>query len=59
MLTATKATNAPLVKSLRTQLENVVKAARDVAENAAKAALVQLATGDVKAPDYLNGKRDF
>jgi hypothetical protein len=54
MLTATNATNAPLAKSLRTQLENVVKTARDVAEKAAKSVLVQLATGDVKAPDYLD-----
>lgn len=43
-----------LAKPLRTQLENAVKAARDVAEKAAKGALVQLATGDAKVPDYLS-----
>ncbi|WP_233253668.1 BREX-1 system adenine-specific DNA-methyltransferase PglX [Limnohabitans sp. 2KL-1] len=43
----------PLPKPLRTQLENTVKAARDVAEIAATAALVQLAVGEGKAPDYL------
>ena len=41
-----------LSKQLRTQLENTVKAARDVAENAAKAALAQLAVGDARGPDY-------
>ncbi|MFO0106845.1 MAG: Eco57I restriction-modification methylase domain-containing protein [Burkholderiales bacterium] len=45
--------NHPLPKPLRTQLENTVKAARDVAEVAATAALVQLAVGEGKAPDYL------
>lgn len=43
-----------LAKPLRTQLENTVKAARDVAETAARAALQQLAVGDGKAPDYLS-----
>ncbi len=43
----------PLPKPLRTQLENTVKAARDVAEVAATAALTQLAVGEGKAPDYL------
>ncbi len=42
-----------LPKPLRTQLENTVKAARDVAELAAAAALAQLAVGEGKAPDYL------
>jgi hypothetical protein len=46
-------TNAPLAKVLRSQLENAVKAARDVAEKAASAALSQLAVGDAKTPDYL------
>lgn len=41
-----------LSKQLRTQLENTVKAARDVAENAANAALAQLAVGDARGPDY-------
>lgn len=45
--------NAPLPKPLRTQLENTVKAARDVAEKAGKAALTQLAVSEAKAPDYL------
>ena len=47
-------TNLTLAKPLRTRLENAVKAARDVAEKAAKAALAQLATGDAKVPDYLS-----
>ena len=37
--------NQPLSKLLRTQLENTVKVARDVAEVAATAALAQLAVG--------------
>jgi hypothetical protein len=45
--------NQPLAKPLRTQLENTVKAARDVAERGARAALSQLAVGEAKAPDYL------
>lgn len=49
------AAQQPLPKPLRTQLENTVKAARDVAEVAATAALVQLAVGEGKAPDYLTG----
>ena len=44
----------PLAKTLRTQLENTVKAARDVAEKAGKAALTQLAVNEAKAPDYLS-----
>mgnify|MGYP001020638520 CR=1 FL=1 len=43
-----------LVKSLRTQLENTVKSARDIAETAARAALQQLAVGEGRVPDYLN-----
>ena len=42
-----------LAKPLRTQLENPVKSARDLAEKAARAALVQLAVSEAKAPDYL------
>jgi len=42
-----------LPKPLRTQLENTVKAAREVAETAALAALRQLAVGEAKVPDYL------
>ncbi len=45
--------NFPLPKPLRTQLENTVKAARDVAEKGAKAALLQLAVAEAKVPDYL------
>ncbi|HNM41377.1 MAG TPA: SAM-dependent DNA methyltransferase, partial [Giesbergeria sp.] len=47
----------PLPKPLRTQLEATVKAARDIAENAAQAALTQLAVGDARAPDYLGEDR--
>lgn len=46
--------NEPLAKPLRTQLENTVKAARDIAETAARAALQQLAVGEGRAPDYLS-----
>lgn len=45
--------NQPLPKPLRTQLENTVKAAREVAEKGARATLSQVAVGDAKAPDYL------
>jgi hypothetical protein len=45
--------NQPLAKPLRTQLENTIKAARDVAENGSRAALSQLAVGEGKAPNYL------
>lgn len=45
--------NQPLPKPLRTQLENTVKAARDVAEKGAHAALAQMAVTEAKAPDYL------
>jgi len=48
------ASNQPLAKLLRSQLENAVKAARDVAEKGARAALSQLAVAEAKAPDYLN-----
>ncbi len=44
----------PLPKPLRTQLENTVRAARDVAEKAGKAALAQLAVTEPKVPDYLD-----
>ena len=46
--------NQPLAKPLRTQLENTVKAAREVAEKGARAALAQLAVGEARAPDYLS-----
>lgn len=45
--------NQPLAKTLRSQLESTVKAARDVAEKGAQAALSQLAVGEARAPDYL------
>ena len=43
----------PLPKALRSQLEATVKAARDVAEKAARAALARLAVADAKVPEYL------
>ncbi|WP_407278227.1 DNA methyltransferase [Aromatoleum evansii] len=43
-----------LAKTLRSQLENTVKSARDIAEAAALGALQQLAVGEGKAPDYLS-----
>jgi hypothetical protein len=45
--------NQPLAKPQRSQLEATVKAARDIAEKGARAALAQLAVGEAKAPDYL------
>ncbi|POM13918.1 hypothetical protein CSX04_08369 [Burkholderia cepacia] len=45
--------NQPLPKPLRTQLENTVKAAREVAEKGASAALAQMAVAEAKVPDYL------
>jgi hypothetical protein len=50
----TPTSNTPLPKPLRTQLENTVKAARDVTEKAGKAALAQLAVAEPKVPDYLD-----
>lgn len=44
----------PLAKSLRAQLEATVKAAREVAERGARAALAQLAVGEAKPPEYLD-----
>ena len=46
--------NQPLAKPLRSQLENTVKSARDVAEKAALSALQQMAVSEAKAPDYLS-----
>ena len=43
----------PLPKPQRTQLEATVKAAREVAEKGARAALAQLAVAEGRAPDYL------
>jgi hypothetical protein len=47
----------PLSKPLRSQLENTVKAARDVAEKAALAALHQLGVGDARLPEHLDEAR--
>ena len=55
--TAHNAHNAPLPKPLRAQLEKTVKAARDVAEKAGRAALAQLAVSEAKAPDYLSAEQ--
>lgn len=43
-----------LAKHLRKQLENTVRAAREVAEQAAEAALFRFGIGDSRAPDYLS-----
>jgi len=45
--------NHTLPKLLRTQLENAVKSAREIAEKGARAAISQIAVGEGKAPDYL------
>ncbi|HCN68767.1 MAG TPA: restriction endonuclease subunit M [Candidatus Accumulibacter sp.] len=47
----------PLSKPLRSQLENTVKSARDVAEKAALAALHQLGVGDARLPEHLDEAR--
>ncbi len=44
----------PLDKKLRSQLENTVKKARDIAEEAALAVLEQLGVGEKAKPAYLN-----
>jgi hypothetical protein len=44
-----------LEKSLRTKLENTVKAARDVAEAGARSSLEQIGVGDADAPKHLPG----
>jgi hypothetical protein len=43
-----------LAKPLRSQLENTVKAARDIAETAARAAIERFGVGEAKAPDHLD-----
>ena len=43
-----------LEKTLRTQLERVVKDARDVAEAGARSALEQLGVGDSNPPTHLS-----
>lgn len=45
-----------LPKSFRTQLENTVKAAREVAEGVADVALHQLAVSEARVPEYLSEK---
>ena len=46
-----------LAKPLRNTLENTVKAARDVAETAARAALGHLGVGDREAPSHLSDEQ--
>lgn len=46
-------TSVTLSRPLRAQLEATVKAAREMAEKGANAALNQLAVAEAKAPDYL------
>ena len=46
-----------LDKTLRSQLENAVKKARTVAEQAAKAALNRLGVGEPRPADYLNDEQ--
>lgn len=46
-----------LPKPLRNQLETAVKAAREVAETAAAAALLQLGVAEARVPDYLDVDR--
>lgn len=43
-----------LEKNLRTKLENTVKAAREVAENGARAVIEQIGVGDANSPDHLS-----
>ncbi len=47
-------TNQPLEKNQRTQLENTVQAARDIAERAANAALAELGVGEAKPSEHLS-----
>ena len=49
--------NQPLAKNLRTQLENTVKAARDVAEAAAYGALNHLGVKESKLPGHLSDEQ--
>ena len=52
-------TPAALPKPLRTQLDNTVKAARDIAEMAARAALQQLAVGEGNALNIAEMRRIY
>ncbi|NHN36562.1 N-6 DNA methylase [Pseudomaricurvus alcaniphilus] len=47
----------PLPKVLRRQLENTVKDARDIAEQAAREALERLSVGEKAAADYLDAEQ--
>ena len=47
-------TNQPLEKAQRTQLENTVQVARDIAERAANAALAELGVCEAKASEHLS-----
>jgi hypothetical protein len=47
----------PVDKKLRSQLENTVKKARDIAEEAALAVLEQLGVGEKTKPSYLDDKQ--
>ena len=47
----------PLEKSLRGKLERAVREARDIAEDAAKVAVVQLGVGEAKVPPYLTDEQ--
>ena len=51
------ALHQPLAKNLRTQLENTVKAARDVAEIAARATLTNLGVGDRESHAHLSDEQ--
>ena len=44
----------PLDKALRNKLESSVKSARDIAEDAAKAALEQLGVGEAISFDHIS-----
>ncbi|MDF1579242.1 MAG: hypothetical protein P1P74_00515 [Desulfuromonadales bacterium] len=44
----------PLEKTLRNQLERIVKQARDIAEAAARAVLEQLGVGETAPFEYLS-----
>ena len=47
----------PLEKSLRSKLERAVREARDIAEDAAKVAVVQLGVGEARVPPYLTDEQ--
>lgn len=47
----------PLEKSLRSKLERAVREARDIAEDASRAAVMQLGVGEAKVPPYLTDEQ--